>query len=81
MHKYIKKFLSDYIDLSDYYNLLVDKTKALEYVGITNEWLIDNYYLIVEHKNTIFEEKKQLSKKLKKSSRIYPILKKIVEDY
>ena len=50
MHKYIKKFLLDCSYINDYYNYLVDKTKSLQYVGITNEWLIDNYYLIVEYK-------------------------------
>ena len=80
MHKYIKKFLLDYSEISEYYNYLVDKTKSLEYVGITNEWLIDNYYLIIEHKNIIIDQKKELSKNLKKSTRIFPIIKKIVED-
>ncbi len=80
MHKYIKKFLLDYSDISEYYHHLVDRTKALEYVGITNEWLIDNYYLIVEHKNNILDNKKELSKELKKGDRIYSILKKVIEN-
>lgn len=80
MHKYMKKFLSDYTEINEYYNFLVDKTKRLEFVGITNEWLIDNYYLIIEHKNNILEQKGQLSKDLKKSSNIYSIIKKLVEN-
>ena len=48
MHKYIKKFLSDYTNISEYYSYLINKTKQPEYVGITNEWIIDNYYLIIE---------------------------------
>lgn len=80
MHQYMKKFLSDYTEINDYYNFLVDKTKQLEFVGITNEWLIDNYYLIIEQKNNILEQKRQLSKDLKKSSNIYPIIKKLVEN-
>ena len=31
----------------NYYNYLVQKTKDHEYVDITNEWLIDNYYVLV----------------------------------
>lgn len=81
MHKYIKKFLSDYQDIHEYYHFLVEKTKQLEYVGITNEWLIDNYYLLIEHKNYIIEQKSTLSKDLKKSSRIYSLIKKLVDKY
>jgi hypothetical protein len=53
----IEKFLEDFKDITTYYELLVKKTKNLENVGITNEWLIDNYYLLVEHKNNIIREK------------------------
>ena len=80
MHKYIKKFLLDYTDISEYYTYLVDKTKHLEYVGITNEWLIDNYYQIVEQKNNILEDKKTISKSLKDSHNIYSVITKIVEE-
>ena len=79
MHKYIKRFFLDYTDINEYYNYLIDKTKHLEYVGISNEWLIDNFYLIVEHKNNLLKEKKQLNKKLKKCS-IYSVLKDIIEE-
>ncbi len=80
MHKYIKGFLLDYTDISEYYTYLVDKTKHLEYVGITNEWLIDNYYQIVEQKNNILEDKKTISKSLKDSHNIYSVITKIVEE-
>ena len=50
MNKIIKKFLKNFESINNYYNYLVDKTKNKEYVGITNEWLIDNYYLIIENK-------------------------------
>ena len=46
-------------------NFLVDKTRKHEYVEITNEWLIDNYYLLAEHKNNIENSKKELKKNYK----------------
>ena len=65
-------------DINEYYTFLVDKTKRLEYVGITNEWLIDNFYLLVEHKTNIIHDKKYIVKDLKKNSRIFYCLKDIV---
>lgn len=79
MHKYIKKFLSDYTNISEYYSYLINKTKQPEYVGITNEWIIDNYYLIIEHKNYIMDNKKCLSKDLKNGDGIYEVLKRLIE--
>ena len=58
----VKKFLADFEDINEYYTFLVDKTKRLEYVGITNEWLIDNFYLLVEHKTNIIHDKKYIVK-------------------
>ena len=62
MDNRIKKFFSDFNDITEYYNFLVNKTKNREYVEITNEWLIDNYYILVEHKNNILNSKKNLKK-------------------
>ena len=61
----INKFFRDFDEITEYYNFLVSKTKKHEYVEITNEWLIDNYYLLVEHKNTILNQKKELKKRSK----------------
>ena len=63
----INQFFENFDAITDYYNFLIAKTKNLEYIGITNEWLIDNYYLLVEHKNNIVREKKQLAKQVKHS--------------
>ena len=80
MHKYLKKFFLDCTDINEYYDNLVSKTKQFKYVGITNEWLIDNYYLIVENKKSIYENRKGISKKLNKCSSIYAVVKNIVEE-
>ena len=78
MANLVKNFLTDFEDINEYYTFLVDKTKKKEYVGITNEWLIDNFYLLVEHKTNIIHDKKEIMKKLKKYDRIFYCLKEIV---
>ena len=78
MSNIIKNFFKDFNDITEYYNYLVNKTKNHEYVEITNEWLIDNYYLLVEHKNNILNSKKELKKNLKIISDNYYFLKNII---
>ena len=78
MTNILKKFFSDFNDITEYYNFLVNKTKNHEYVEITNEWLIDNYYLLVEHKNNILTNKKRLQKCTKIINDNYYFLKNIV---
>ena len=78
MAKMIKNFLNNFGDITEYYNFLVRKTKDREYVDITNEWLIDNYYILAEHKNTIMNQMKDIKKNIKIINSNYPILKNIV---
>ena len=78
MHKLLKKFLENFNDISNFYSFLVAKTKKYENVGTTNEWLIDNYYLVVEYKNVLIDDKKGLSKALKHVDNIYPIIYDII---
>lgn len=74
----IKKYFNDFQDITEYYNFLVNKTKNHEYVDITNEWLIDNYYLLVEHKNNILSIKKELKKNNRLINDNYYFLKSII---
>ena len=78
MANLIKKFKSNFDDITEYYNFLVAKTKKHEYVDITNEWLIDNYYLLVEHKNNIENNKKEIKKDIKAIEKNYFFIKNIV---
>ena len=78
MNKFIKKFLNNFEIINNYYSYLVDKTKQKEYVGITNEWLIDNFYLLVEHKSNMIHDKKEISKRIKNIDTIYNAVKSIV---
>ena len=65
MANILKKFKNNFKDITEYYNYLVAKTKKHEQVDITNEWLIDNYYILAEHKNNIYSQKKALKKNIK----------------
>lgn len=78
MNKLLKTFLIDFNIVNNYYNYLIEKTKKMEYVGITNEWIIDNFYLLVEHKTDILNDRGDLNKKLSKFD-FYYCLKDIVE--
>lgn len=77
MNRLITKFLKDFNYINNYYNLLVDMTKKQEYVGITNEWIIDNFYLLVEHKVNIIHDKKIINKRLYNTIDIYYCLKEL----
>ena len=77
MTKLMKKFFNDFEVINKYYNYLVTQTKNKEFVGITNEWLIDNFYLLVEHKTNIVHDKKEIKKRLKLIEDIYYPLKNI----
>ena len=81
MNNIIKNFYDDCDYILDYYNYLVDKTKRLEYVGITNEWLLDNIYVLLEHKNNIIHDKKKIRKLIKSSNNIYYCLKQVLINY
>ena len=78
MAKLLNKFLKDFGEITDYYNYLIRKTKNHEYVDITNEWLIDNYYVLAEHKNGIVANKKKINKYSKIINKNYYLLKNIV---
>ena len=78
MYKLLNKYLSDFEYVTNYYNFLISKTKNHEFVGITNEWLIDNYYLLVDQKNNIILNKKELLKNKKILNENYELLSSII---
>ena len=48
--------------ITHYYMLLVDETKSQRLVGSTNEWVLDNYYLISEQEKVMREELRAISR-------------------
>ena len=44
-------FLKRFNKINKYYNYLIKQTRKSFYVGITNEWIIDNFYLLKIYNN------------------------------
>lgn len=84
MNKIFVRFLDSCKNIESYYENLVELTKNHNYVGSTNEWIIDNYYLVVESKNyikKIFKERKNIKNVLEINEEIYFILINIFKKY
>ena len=69
--------INNFNEITAYYNYLIQKTKNHEYVDIINEWLIDNYYVIVEQKNNLLLNQKDLKKYSKIINKNYKLLESI----
>ena len=48
-----KVFKESLKTITDYYLLLVEETKSQRLVGSTNEWILDNYYMISEQEKVL----------------------------
>ena len=48
--------------ITHYYMLLVEETKSQRLVGSTNEWVLDNYYMISEQEKVLKVELKGVEK-------------------
>ena len=58
MKKLYKIFRSDVKDVTHYYMILVEETRSQRLVGSTNEWVLDNYYMVSEQEKVMGEELK-----------------------
>lgn len=79
---YLKdKFVSSNKIIFNYYKKVVKLTKANMNVGSTNEWLIDNYYIIDSVKKSLmYYFKSKDFKKIKKRKKIYELVYSILEN-
>ncbi len=57
-----KVFAQSVKDITRYYMLLVEETKSERLVGSTNEWVLDNYYMISEQEKVMKVELKGLER-------------------
>lgn len=66
----------DYKKIKKHYNALVKITKQHLFVGMINEWIVDNYYLIIERKDEVlsFLRTKKLNKYATKNVNLYKLL-------
>ncbi|MBR1549849.1 MAG: hypothetical protein IJ634_04350 [Bacteroidales bacterium] len=56
MKKLYKIFRGDVKDVTRYYMILVEETRSQRLVGSTNEWVLDNYYMISEQEKVLRSE-------------------------
>lgn len=73
-------FRSNMRDISKHYKKLIETTKKGKFIGIVNEWIVDNYPILLEHANGIkFFLKSRRTRQLlkKKGERIYTLLYEI----
>ena len=78
--KYRIKYYKNKKILSSHYEYLTNLTSDSKYIGITNEWIVDNYYQIVEEEKIIkeFLSNNQACKyAFNKKFDLYAVLKKI----
>ncbi len=79
-----KEFIANIKEITRYYKILVEETKNKKIVGSTNEWILDNYFIISEQEKTLCEELRskgirKIKPKRKKQidSLIYSFLEKL----
>ena len=58
MKNLYKAFKGSVKEITRYYMLLVEETRSERLVGSTNEWVLDNYYMISEQEKVMKEELK-----------------------
>ena len=83
MNKYAKRFKNNLKYIKDYYIYLVELTDNHQNIGITNEWIIDNYATILERNNLVMEilSDKELLKQLEKTKdKLYNLLTNTIEN-
>ncbi len=82
MKKYQKNFRKNTQILKDYYTYLTELTSEHYYIGTVNEWVLDNYYLIVEHEKATKEflrNRQAYSHAFQKKINLYEVLHKILK--
>ncbi len=82
MKNIYKEFKNSVKEITRYYMLLVEETRNQRLVGSTNEWVLDNYYMISEQEKVLKEELKGVeSGKWKVGSKRVDVLWKLLEGY
>ncbi len=82
MIKY-KMFFENCKIIEKYYEYLISLTNDHKFVGATNEWIIDNYYIIAEIRvsiNKILHENKHIKKELKNLDNLYKDLYNLYDE-
>lgn len=78
----IKRFNKGMLELTKYYRKLINKAKSNYIIGSINEWIVDNFYLIVEQEKHINND--YLSREIRRiptarKEKIYNLVESILE--
>ncbi len=66
MEKVYKVFKRSVREVTHYYMLLVEETRSERLVGSTNEWVLDNYYIVSEQEKVLREELQGLERSVRR---------------
>ena len=72
--------IMDFKYITKFYNKLVNLTKQHLFIGITNEWIVDNFYLLVEKNDLIKNFKKNKKQKKYLTDKLILMLVTILEN-
>ena len=82
MKSIYKIFKESVRQVTHYYMLLVEETKSQRLVGSTNEWVLDNYYMISEQEKVLKVDLKGVERgKWKVESKRVEVLWRLLEGY
>ncbi len=82
MKSIYKVFTQSVKDITRYYMLLVEETKSERLVGSTNEWVLDNYYMISEQEKVMKVELKGIEKgKMRVDHRRIALIEQLLTGY
>ena len=82
MEKLYKIFRENVKEVTRYYMLLVEETSSERLVGSTNEWVLDNYYMISEQEKVMKEELRGVEKgEWKVESKRVGVLEELLKGY
>ena len=82
MNSIYKVFTQSVKDITRYYMLLVEETKSQRLVGSTNEWVLDNYYMISEQEKVMKVELKGIEKgKMRVDHRRIALIEQLLTGY
>ncbi len=70
----------DFKYITNFYNKLVNLTKQHLFIGITNEWIVDNYYMLVEKNDSIKNFKKNKKQRKYLTDKLILMLVTILEN-
>ncbi len=82
LRKYRKNFYKNKDIVSSYYTYLTGLTNEHYYIGTVNEWIVDNYYLLVEREKVtkaFLKNRKAYNHAFKKNQNLYTIMEKILK--